>query len=185
MRDGRSPKAGLSVRALRWAHLSLVPLASLALGTACGDAGQSTGSGGADGAAAAQGATSGTSGGAEQTCVDGINSYRKTLGLPAYARWTDAEKCADDQATSDGTAMSAHGAFGKCMENAQNECPGWPGPPETMIGDCLKMMWAEGPGADFAKHGHYISMSSTQYTKVSCGFHTFADGSVWAVQDFK
>ena len=54
-----------------------------------------------------------------------------------------------------------------------------------MIGGCLDMMWAEGPGADFATHGHYINMSSTKYSKVACGFYTMASGKVWSVQDFK
>lgn len=128
--------------------------------------------------------SSGGPAGAAQTCVDAINQYRSTLGLPAYARWTDAESCADGQAASDSQSGSAHGAFGACGENAQNECPGWPGPPEQMIGGCLDMMWAEGPGADFSTHGHYINMSSTDYSKVACGFTVLGDGSVWAVQDF-
>ena len=122
---------------------------------------------------------------AEQLCVDTINQYRATLGLAPYARWNAEESCADGQAQSDSQSGTAHGAFGQCTENAQNECPGWPGPPSTMIPNCLAMMWAEGPGSDFSQHGHYINMSSTQYTKVSCGFYTLQDGSVWAVQDFQ
>lgn len=47
------------------------------------------------------------------------------------------------------------------------------------------MMWAEGPGADFQQHGHYINMSSTSYTTVACGFYTTAGGDVWSVQDFR
>ena len=47
-------------------------------------------------------------------------------------------------------------------------------------------MWAEGPGTDFSAHGHYINMSSTDYTQVACGYYTTSDGkTVWAVQDFK
>lgn len=129
--------------------------------------------------------SSGTSGGAAQTCVDAINTYRATLSLPAYARWSDAEACADGEAQSDSQTGAAHGAFGACAESAQNECPGWPGPPESMITGCLDMMWAEGPGEPFEAHGHYINMSSTQYSKVACGFSTLPDGSVWAVQDFQ
>jgi hypothetical protein len=121
----------------------------------------------------------------EQACVDKINAYRATLSLPALARWTDLEACADGQAQSDSSSGTAHGAFGKCAEMAQNECPGWPGPPASMIGGCLDMMWAEGPGADFATHGHYINMSSTKYTKVACGFYTLPNGKVWSVQDFR
>lgn len=117
-------------------------------------------------------------------CVDTINMYRATLGLPAYARWHDAEGCSDDEAASDGKTGQAHGAFGQCEENAQNECPGWPTPAESMIDGCLELMWNEGPGADFSAHGHYINMSSTQYTKVACGFAE-VNGSIWAVQNFQ
>ncbi len=121
---------------------------------------------------------------ATQLCVDTINMYRATLGLPPYARWTDAEVCSDGEAAMDGDSGNPHGAFGMCGESAQNECPGWPGPPESMITGCLELMWAEGPGEDFNLHGHYINMSSTQYTQVAQGF---ADGmnGVWAVQNFK
>ncbi len=121
---------------------------------------------------------------ATQLCVDTINMYRATLGLAALARWTDAETCSDEEAAMDGASGTPHGAFGQCGESAQNECPGWPGPPEAMITGCLELMWAEGPGEDFNKHGHYITMSNPAYTKVACGF---ADGmnGVWAVQNFQ
>src|SRR5438270_82706 len=72
-----------------------------------------------------------------------------------------------------------------CGESAQNECPGWPGPPDTLIKDCLAMMWAEGPGSDFHAHGHYINMSSTSYSSVSCGFYQTPAGDWWAAQDFR
>lgn len=121
----------------------------------------------------------------EQLCVDTINAYRASIGRPPYARWTAAEVCADNQCVSDGQSHVAHGAFGQCGEWAQNECPGWPGPPEAMIQNCLQMMWTEGPGSDFPTHGHYINMASTSYTKVACGFAVMPNGSVWAVQDFQ
>jgi hypothetical protein len=120
-----------------------------------------------------------------QICVDGINAFRATLNLPPYARWTPEEVCASDEAAKDAVANQAHSAFGQCGEWAQNECPGWGGPPASMIGDCLQMMWDEGPGAFNEGHGHYINMSSTSYTKVACGFHVLANGKVWATQDFK
>ena len=120
-----------------------------------------------------------------QLCVDDINAFRATLGLPPYARWSAEEACASDEAAKDAAANQAHSAFGQCGEFAQNECPGWPGPPGSMIGNCLQMMWDEGPGAFNQGHGHYINMSSTAYTKVACGFHVLANGKVWATQDFK
>lgn len=135
--------------------------------------------------------SSGTDGGsndpfaaARAACVGKINEYRATLGLAPYAEWSSADACADDQAKSDSSTGAAHGAFGECGESAQNECPGWPAPPETSIQNCLAMMWGEGPG-DFAHHGHYVNMSSTSYSTVACGFHVSADGSFWAVQDFR
>jgi hypothetical protein len=75
--------------------------------------------------------------------------------------------------------MQAHGAFGSCGENAQNECPGWPGPADQMIGSCLDAMWGEGPGG-----GHYDNMASTDRTEAACGFFTLANGEVWSVQNF-
>jgi hypothetical protein len=121
---------------------------------------------------------------ATQLCVDTINMYRATLGLPPYQRWTDAEVCSDTEAQLDGESNTPHGSFGMCGEFAQNECPGWPAPPETMIEGCLAQMWAEGPGDDFNLHGHYINMSSESYTQVACGY-AIVNGEVWAVQNFK
>jgi hypothetical protein len=121
---------------------------------------------------------------ARQICVDTINMYRATLGLPAYARWTDAESCSDDEAMSDLQSQTPHGAFGMCGEWAQNECPGWPGPPDQSLPDCLAQMWAEGPGQDFNLHGHYINMSSEMYTQVACGFAE-VNGEFWMVQNFQ
>lgn len=121
---------------------------------------------------------------ARQLCVDTINMYRATLGLPAYERWTDAEDCSDAEAFSDGQTGVAHGAFGMCEEFAQNECPGYPSPAEESLPGCLAQMWAEGPGEDFNMHGHYINMSSEQYTKVACGFAE-GQGGLWMVQNFQ
>lgn len=117
--------------------------------------------------------------------MDTINDYRATLGLPPYQRWSESEVCAGSEAQKDSTTMQAHSAFPSCGEWAQNECPGWPGPPESMITGCLAAMWAEGPGEFDDGHGHYLNMSSTQYTKVACGFYVLPNGKVWAVQDFK
>ena len=122
---------------------------------------------------------------AAEDCVRIINEYRATLGLPAYQRWAGDEECADGQAKSDSETSTPHSSFGRCGEMAQNECPGWSGSPGTMIGSCLQMMWAEGPGSDFSAHGHYINMSSTSYTKVACGFYVTPGGRVWSVQDFR
>ena len=122
---------------------------------------------------------------ARVTCVDEINKYRATEGKPPYAGWSSAFSCVDGEAKADSISGVAHSAFGKCGEFAQNECPGWAGPPDSLIVDCLKSMWAEGPGTPFSAHGHYINMSSTSYTSVACGFYKTASGNYWAAQDFK
>lgn len=122
---------------------------------------------------------------AAQHCVDTINMYRATLDLPPYERWVEAEVCSGEEAQSDSMTQTPHGAFGQCGEWAQNECPGWPGPPEQLLDGCLAQMWAEGPGEPFSEHGHYINMSSTQYTKVACGFYQTAQGDYWAIQNFQ
>jgi hypothetical protein len=116
--------------------------------------------------------------------VDTINAYRATLSLPPLARLTSEEACAAQQAQMDAASMTAHSAFGMCGEFGQNECPGWPGPPDSMIKSCLAMMWAEGPGPFNQGHGHYDNMTSTSYKKVACGFYTLSNNSVWATQDF-
>ena len=122
---------------------------------------------------------------AAQHCVDVINMYRATIGVAPLQRWIDAEVCSNEEAESDSMTGQAHGAFGSCDEFAQNECPGWPGPPEPMLDGCLELMWAEGPGEPFSEHGHYINMSNPDYTMVACGFHETADGSWWSVQNFR
>jgi hypothetical protein len=50
---------------------------------------------------------------ATQLCVDTINMYRATLGLPPLARWTDAEVCSDGEAMITG-----------CLEQMWAEGPG-------------------------------------------------------------
>ena len=150
-------------------------------GTSSGDPG-SSGSSGTSGAGSDSGASgttptpTGTT--PEETCVAKINDYRKTKNLKPYARWDSAEACSDGQAKSDGQTSTPHGAFGTCGERAQNECPGWPGPPGTMIPKCLEAMFGEGPGG-----GHYDAIMGN-YTKVSCGFAAAPNGQIWAVQNF-
>jgi uncharacterized protein YkwD len=122
--------------------------------------------------------------GQSDACVDRINGFRDSIGLPPLGRWSDAESCADGQARADSEENAAHFAFGQCDEYAQNECPGWPSYDDVIEG-CLQMMWDEGPGDDYSAHGHYINMTNTAYTEVACGFYTTPDGAVWAVQDFR
>jgi hypothetical protein len=164
--------------------LVCISASATALLGGCGSGSSNGGSGGGDGGGGGDNDGSGSSS-PEQLCVDTINMYRATLNLPPYARWSSAETCTAGQAQKDSASGTAHGAFGSCNESAQDECPGWPGPPSSMITNCLAQMWAEGPGPFDQGHGHYDNMSSSSYTQVACGFYVLPDGSVWAAQDFK
>jgi Cysteine-rich secretory protein family len=153
-------------------------------GTA-GTAGGPTGSAGSSGGAGTSGASDPLNG-ARQACVDKINAFRATESKAPLARWTAEEACTDAAAKSDSQTGTAHGAFGTCMESAQDECPGWRSVASiTESGGCLDKMWAEGPGTPYEDHGHYINMSNPKYTKVACGFYTTPDGKVWAVQNLR
>jgi len=123
--------------------------------------------------------------GAEVALFFNQGDVDKPYFISAHWGKPNGESEVPEEAQKDSQTMKAHSAFGMCGEWAQNECPGWPGPAGGMIAGCLQMMWNEGPGDFYGGHGHYINMSSTQYTKVSCGFYTLADGSVWATQDFQ
>jgi hypothetical protein len=146
-----------------------------------GSSGDTSSSSGASSSGASSSGASGATGSTPaDLCVNVINDYRKTNNLAPLERWTDGEACADGQSKSDSETRKAHGAFGQCGERGQNECPGWKGPPETMIPGCLKAMWNEGPGG-----GHHDLMATTKHTKVACGFYTTPQGAVWSVQNFR
>jgi hypothetical protein len=127
-----------------------------------------------------------------QSCVDRVNGFRSTIGLPALDRWTEQENCVDAEARLDSESGRAHGAYGNCGEMSQNECPGWNSVEQTIQG-CIQSMWNEGPGPDgcaddpqcYQEHGHYINMTNTSITKVACGFYTTPGGKVWAIQNFR
>ncbi|MFO0755017.1 MAG: CAP domain-containing protein [Byssovorax sp.] len=120
-----------------------------------------------------------------QRCVDVINQYRASAQLPPLSRWIFNESCVNAEARDAAATGQPHGAFGRCTELAQNVCPAWAGPADRMIAPCIQSQWAEGPGGDFAAHGHYLNLSSPRYTKVACGYFTAPNGQVWAVQDFQ
>jgi hypothetical protein len=168
-----------------------------------GSGGTSSGSSGGGGSNSGSGSTSSSSGGgsgsssgssdpitaARQQCVKTINDYRATLNPPSapLAENTAEETCVDGQAQADATSGTPHSAFGNCQEYAQNECPGWPGPPAAIMGymsmSCLDQMWAEGPPPQ-GQDNHWLNMENPQYTKVACGFYQDSQGTWWATQDF-
>jgi hypothetical protein len=125
-------------------------------------------------------------------CVARINQFRACVCLGPLARNTAAEACADQMAQNDYTKQTAHDGFATnlCTPRgmAQNECPGWGstgwGSAQQTIDGCILMMFEEGPGTDFATHGHYINMTSTSYTSVACGFYIDSAGKTTQVQNF-
>lgn len=127
-----------------------------------------------------------------QQCMHRINYYRSSVGLGMLTRNLAKEACADSQCQSDAAGGIAHGAFGKCGESAQDECPGW-GSLLSIVTGCLQQMWDEGPGpsgtpcgggtACYQQHGHYINMTGP-YASVACGFFVGSGAKVQAIQNF-
>jgi len=135
-----------------------------------------------------------TSGDLHQDCVDRINQFRTQCAcLPALARSTDGEACADQMAEYDAAKNTAHAGYSDkiCQPSgAQNSCPGYSSN-NQVISLCMQQMWDEGPPPTnpcndecFHTYGHFINMTSTSSKKVACGFYTTSAGKVWAVQNF-
>jgi hypothetical protein len=120
---------------------------------------------------------------ARLACVAETNAYRASLGIAPVVQRADEQACADQDATGDAANGTVHGGSGHCGWGAQNECPDWPGTPDRIVSSCLASMFREGPGEPYAKHGHYINMTSTSYKGLACGFHE-QGGHVWLIQDF-
>jgi hypothetical protein len=120
---------------------------------------------------------------ARAQCVQIINADRATLNVAPLAQNFAEESCVDSQAEADYVANTPHSAFTKCGEWAQDECPGWPGPPSSIDTSCLAEMWAEGPPPQ-GQDNHWLNMSNASYTKVACGFYQTPSGDWWATQDF-
>jgi hypothetical protein len=114
--------------------------------------------------------------------------------------WPAINTCVDGQSATDETANSAHSAFGKCGESAQDECLGSSNNTTRLVA-CLTSMWNEKNNAactgcdacsatywktcancDYPTCGHYVNMSAHYYTQVSCGFSSLGG---WSTQDFK
>lgn len=117
---------------------------------------------------------------ARQSCVDRINQYRARVRVAPVARDPSSEACDDEESRLDARSNRPHGSFGKCGERAQNACPNYPGASvEDILTKCLQQMFDEGPGG-----GHYDNMTSTKYSRASCGFEALPGGRIWTVQNF-
>jgi len=110
-----------------------------------------------------------------QVCVDFVNAFRASLGVPPLTRNKDKESCVDKQAAYDST-HGAHAAFGQCQEYGQCECPNWPN--SLNFTQCLQQMINEGPGG-----GHYEIMKNPNYKSIACGF-SYASSTYEATQDY-
>ena len=167
--------------------------------SAGGMGGGTSSQGGAGGGTSSSGGTGGSVDPFEPyriACVENINAHRATKGLPALARWIEAEPCVDQQASEDAMTGQAHGAWLSgnygCNGKGQNECPGWGA---EGIESCLDSMWSEKdqpgcsgcdqcnesydpscPSCDFYGQttgdvcGHYANMIAKYVSRVACGF---------------
>ncbi|HEY3822492.1 MAG TPA: hypothetical protein VGL81_35250 [Polyangiaceae bacterium] len=120
---------------------------------------------------------------ARQRCVTETNAYRAKVGAAPVVQRPDQQACADQDAAGDAANGTVHGGSGHCGWGAQNECPDWPGTPDGIVTECLASMFREGPGEPYAKHGHYINMTSAEYRGLACGFHE-QGGHVWLIQNY-
>jgi len=126
-----------------------------------------------------------------QQCMHRINYYRSLVSQKRLTRNLAKEACVDSQCQSD-AGGTAHGAFGKCGEGAQDECPSW-GSLVSIVTGCLQQMWDEGAPlagtpcgggtACYQQHGRYINMTGP-YTAMACGFFVGAGGKIQAIQNF-
>ena len=121
---------------------------------------------------------------ARHACLERTNGYRARVGVAPLDLRRHHEPCTDGQAKDDAAANRAHATFGRCGEASQNECPGYPGTPESVVAMCLEQMFAEGPGEPYSAHGHYINMTEKSYKGLACGFFIAPDGKVWLLQNF-
>jgi len=159
---------------------------------ACGGDGGTIGTadGGADGGA---GSGSGGSVSAKQFCVSETNRYRAMNGKATVAENTGLETYADAGAKTDYDANSPHSHFsstsGGGIAFAENECPGhsgWTlspgGDMNALVGNCIAAFYSEGPGSDYATHGHYINMMGA-YATLGCGIYQ-SGTDVTIIQDY-
>lgn len=129
---------------------------------------------------------------AKQFCVSETNRYRAMNSKPALAESAPLEAYADTGAMVDFNS-SPHNHFsstnGGGIAFAENECPqqgGWTysqGQDLTqVVGRCIAAFYAEGPGTDYATHGHYINMMGN-YGSLGCGVSS-SGGKITIVQDY-
>ena len=110
-------------------------------------------------------------------CVDAINADRATLKLPPYARWNAEESCTDGQAEADFESDDAAQRLREMRRARAGRVPRLARPARHDDHRVPRPDVGRGPRHHFATHGHYINMSSTAYTMVSCGYYVESDGA--------
>jgi hypothetical protein len=127
---------------------------------------------------------------AGEACAD-MEAQYDSQQMSAHAGFIQTQTACSQQGSMWASCCST-GSFPQPLANAQDECPNYPSS-AVVISTCLQQMWNEGPppngvqacisdNACFQMHGHFINMTSTQSTKVACGFSM--SGMLWSTQNF-
>jgi hypothetical protein len=116
---------------------------------------------------------------AAQICVDAINMQRASIGLEPLDRWFEAERCANNQAQDHDVP---YGNFEYCFEQAQQQCMSPSTSFEVAAQSCAATWFVNldnvTPATKFAGED---PMTSSNHSKVACGFFKELDGSGWVV----
>jgi hypothetical protein len=134
-------------------------------------------------------AQSGQYAAAKSAGVTETNRLRAMNGKPPVAESAMLVDFADEGAAIDFSG-SPHQHFsqtsGGSIAFAENECPHWPfaagGDMEQTVKSCIAAFYSEGPGDDYATHGHYINMMG-DYGTLGMGIYV-SGGEVTIIQDY-
>ncbi len=128
---------------------------------------------------------------ASSTALMVTNGFRQMDGKPPLAESSALITFASAGAADD-FASTPHHHFtttnGGGIAFAENECPHWSlahegaGDMDTLVTACITAFYNEGPGSDYAKHGHYINMMGN-YQTMGLGIHLSGDDAT-LVEDF-
>lgn len=128
---------------------------------------------------------------AAQMGRDATNGYRQQNGKAPLADSASLRAYAATGAQVD-FGGNPHQHFGDTngggIAFAENECPHWSlqheggGDLGTLVVACIAAFYAEGPGTDYATHGHYINMMG-DYATVGIGIYQQGD-DVTVTEDF-
>merc|ERR1712014_500801 len=99
------------------------------------------------------------SGGADDSCLAHVNSYRAGKGIPALALNSGKMSCAAAEAAKDGPNLNWHSSFGDCGEMGQCEAAG-----QSTCEAAIDSYYSEGPGG-----GHYDIIMDGKYTSMAYG----------------